>query len=224
MFKTIESIVRRKILEWLLKDGLPKLKVGNNTVTIDDESITLASLTSNPTLEKGKIWFRGDTGKIMWSPDGATAKEVSDITAEDVWTYSRRRLTVSIHSSPTDTNEYFTSNTSYTKVATEKVNFGVANAIIHIVRVSFSRYSRTEDSSSAAYSRIKIAGNPYCEGKTNNTYYVQLVNESVADLYVKTDSNGEIAVDVELYSEDSRYRIYVTNIVVKIWGIIIEPE
>jgi len=92
MFERVEKLIRLKLLKWLLKDGLPELKVGGNTIKIDGESIILPALTADPTLEQGKIWFR-DTGKIRWSPDGSTVKEVSDITAADVWSYSERTLT-----------------------------------------------------------------------------------------------------------------------------------
>ncbi|RLI46532.1 hypothetical protein DRO69_02810 [Candidatus Bathyarchaeota archaeon] len=92
MFERVEKLIRLKLLKWLLKDGLPELKVGGNTIKIDGESIILPALTADPTLAAGKIWFR-DTGKIRWSPDGSTVKEVSDITAADVWSYSERTLT-----------------------------------------------------------------------------------------------------------------------------------
>lgn len=80
MFKfkleSLEERIRRKLLEWLLKDGLPEIKVGQNTVKIDSESVTLASLTADPTLAEGKLFFRGDLDELRFSPDGATTKTV----------------------------------------------------------------------------------------------------------------------------------------------------
>ena len=68
--------IRRKILEWLLKDGIPYLRVGGNTVDISPNDITLPSLTSDPSLAKGKLWFRGDLGQLRFSPDGSNVKQV----------------------------------------------------------------------------------------------------------------------------------------------------
>jgi len=72
----IGKYIRRKILEWLLKDGIPYLRVGENTVDITGIDITLPSLTSDPSLAKGKIWFRGDLGQLRISPDGSNVKQV----------------------------------------------------------------------------------------------------------------------------------------------------
>ena len=72
----IGRYIRRKILEWLLKDGIPYLRVGENTVDITGIDITLPSLTSDPSLAKGKIWFRGDLGQLRISPDGSNVKQV----------------------------------------------------------------------------------------------------------------------------------------------------
>jgi len=144
--------------------------------------------------------------------------------SEEAWKYKVRRLTFKKAASPLDTNAYSTSSTDYVKVATEKVNFGLANAIIHIVRARFVRDSRTNNAAYGAHSRIKIAGNPYCEGSTHSTDYVTLDNESIVDLFVKADANGKIAVDVELSIENASYKAYIKNITVEIWGMVIEPE
>lgn len=68
--------LRRAILNWLLKDGLPELKVGDGTVSIDGQAITLASLTTDPSLVKGKMWYRDDVKKLKFSPDGSTVVNV----------------------------------------------------------------------------------------------------------------------------------------------------
>jgi len=82
--ESLEKRVRRKLLEWLLKDGLPEVKVGKNTVAIDGESITLASLATDPTLAEGKLFFRGDLDELRFSPDGSTVKVVHPATWDDI--------------------------------------------------------------------------------------------------------------------------------------------
>jgi len=67
--------LRRRIARWLL-EGLEELEVGGSTVKIDASSVTLASLTSDPTLAAGKLWFRSDLGQLRFSPDGSSAKQV----------------------------------------------------------------------------------------------------------------------------------------------------
>jgi len=68
--------LRRKILEWLLKD-LPEIKIGERTTIIDGSAVTLASLTADPTLVAGKMWFRSDLGRVLQSPDGTTVKRLA---------------------------------------------------------------------------------------------------------------------------------------------------
>jgi len=117
--ESLEKRIRRKVLEWLLKDGLPEVKIGKNTIRIDGESIVLASLAADPTLEAGKVWFRSDTGRIMWSPDGATIREVSafklldaslfDDFDDNKLTNRDRRYDVALYM-PTDWGEVVTSS------------------------------------------------------------------------------------------------------------------
>ena len=73
MFGSISSAIRRKILEWLLRDGIPEVKIGEGTIIIDGQSIRLASLTSDPSLAAGKIWYRSDLKDLRFSPDGTSA-------------------------------------------------------------------------------------------------------------------------------------------------------
>ena len=80
----IGKIIRQKILKWLLKDGIPfPVKVGEGTVNIDGESITLPSLTSDPTLTAGKLWYRSDLGRLHLSV-GTTKKTVFPAQWSDI--------------------------------------------------------------------------------------------------------------------------------------------
>ena len=66
----------RRFKKFLYRDKevkIHKLVVGDDPVLINGNSITLPSLTSNPTLSAGKIWFRGDLKNIVFSPDGSKA-------------------------------------------------------------------------------------------------------------------------------------------------------
>jgi hypothetical protein len=44
------------------------------SITLNDA--TLASLTADPTLATGKIWFRSDLGLLGYSPDGTTVRRI----------------------------------------------------------------------------------------------------------------------------------------------------
>jgi len=50
------------------------LKIGENTIVVDEDYIDLAPLTSNPTLSEGRMWLRGDADRIYWSPDGTNVE------------------------------------------------------------------------------------------------------------------------------------------------------
>jgi len=47
------------------------LKIGEDTIVVDTDYIELASLTADPTLAEGRVWFRGDKNEKRWSPDGS---------------------------------------------------------------------------------------------------------------------------------------------------------
>jgi len=51
------------------------LKIGENTIVVDENYIDLAPLTSDPTLAEGRVWFRGDKEEKRWSPDGTIIEE-----------------------------------------------------------------------------------------------------------------------------------------------------
>jgi hypothetical protein len=74
--------LKKKIASWLLKGveveelAVKKLRVGENTVTVDADSITLPGLTANPTLAAGKVWFRSDQGLLAYSPDGSAVRNI----------------------------------------------------------------------------------------------------------------------------------------------------
>jgi len=44
---------------------------------ISADEVTLASLTADPALAAGKIWFRSDLGRILQSPDGVITKQLA---------------------------------------------------------------------------------------------------------------------------------------------------
>jgi hypothetical protein len=73
---------KRKLVNWLLKDVeigeiiVGKLKIGGKTVTIDANSILLPSLTTDPTLAEGKIWYRADLDRLQYAIDTATKREI----------------------------------------------------------------------------------------------------------------------------------------------------
>jgi hypothetical protein len=75
------------------KGGADEVK-GLGSITLDDA--TLASLTADPTLAKGKMWYRSDLSRIRYSPDGTSVISIDPpLTAADVWSYSTRTLTQS---------------------------------------------------------------------------------------------------------------------------------
>jgi hypothetical protein len=42
--------------------------------------VPLRALTANPPLATGRLWFRSDIGKLLFSPDGTTSRYVLDLT------------------------------------------------------------------------------------------------------------------------------------------------
>jgi len=86
----LKRMIASRLLKFLLSnvevlevDGI-ELRVGGNTVRIDGSSITLQPLTSNPTLASGKIWFRSDLSKILYSPDGTNVKDIHPALWDDI--------------------------------------------------------------------------------------------------------------------------------------------
>jgi len=53
------------------------LKIGEDTVVVNKDHVDLAPLTADPALAEGRMWFRSDTDKAKWSPDGAIVEEFS---------------------------------------------------------------------------------------------------------------------------------------------------
>jgi len=76
--------IKKKLAWWLIKDlleeGVPYIKVGRKTVEIKPNAIKFDSLTSDPALEPGLLWFRGDINKLRFSKDGS---EITNILKED---------------------------------------------------------------------------------------------------------------------------------------------
>jgi len=76
--------IKKRIAWWLIKDlireGIPELKVGNNTLKIYPNAIKFETLTSDPTLEAGKLWYRSDLGRLRFSPDGTNVAEIASVS------------------------------------------------------------------------------------------------------------------------------------------------
>jgi len=56
------------------KGGADEVK---SLAAISTDEVTLASLTADPTLVAGKMWFRSDLGRILQSPDGVITKRLA---------------------------------------------------------------------------------------------------------------------------------------------------
>ena len=78
--------IRKTILNWLLKDGLPDVKIGEDPTVITGAHITLPGQTADPALAAGRIWLRSDLGRLRISPDGTTIKTLPN--AEDPNTFT----------------------------------------------------------------------------------------------------------------------------------------
>lgn len=76
MRRLLARLLWPEIRRLIAEEGLPALKVGASTVKINPDSIDLAQLTADPSLAAGRVWFRSDEGKLYYSPDGSTVKEV----------------------------------------------------------------------------------------------------------------------------------------------------
>jgi len=46
------------------------LKIGEDTIVVDEDYIELSPLTADPALAEGRVWFRSDEDEQRWSPDG----------------------------------------------------------------------------------------------------------------------------------------------------------
>lgn len=68
--------IRKAILNWLLKDGLPDVKIGEDPVIITGSHITLPGQTADPALAAGRIWVRSDLGLLSYSHDGSTIRRI----------------------------------------------------------------------------------------------------------------------------------------------------
>jgi len=82
-----------KVVNWILKNveleelRVYNLKVGNSTVYVKSDRITLAALSSDPTsLTQGDMWFNSTDGKIKFTPDGTAVKVLppAPITTDDI--------------------------------------------------------------------------------------------------------------------------------------------
>jgi len=76
LLRRFESMLRRKILEWLLKDGLPELRVGSETMVITGNYIDFALLTANPT---------GVEGRLCYNTTDKKARFYDGVSWRDLW-------------------------------------------------------------------------------------------------------------------------------------------
>lgn len=95
----IGKIIRKKILEWLLQDGLPPIKIGESTVIIDGNSITLPALNADPALTAGKLWFRSDLGRLKIALSSTSSKVVPTVPiSPDDWSATPDGVGFAYHS------------------------------------------------------------------------------------------------------------------------------
>jgi len=52
------------------------LKIGEDTIVVDEDYVELSPLTSDPSLTEGRFWFRSDENEKRWSPDGTNVEIV----------------------------------------------------------------------------------------------------------------------------------------------------
>jgi len=83
------------------------LKIGEDTIVVDVDYIDLASLTSDPTLAEGRVWFRSDENEKRWSPDGVNVEKLSTEVAFGL--KSIKGFVYLIEGTPTD-SWYFTAD------------------------------------------------------------------------------------------------------------------
>jgi len=69
--KRILKRLKKRFVKWLLSD-LDELRIGKNTVTVTGDYIDFSPLTADPTLSAGRVWFRSDLGRLIYSPDGTS--------------------------------------------------------------------------------------------------------------------------------------------------------
>jgi len=92
---------KKRVAWWLIKDlveeGLPYLRIGKNTVDLLPDSIKFPALTSDPSLEAVKLWYRSDLDEWRYTPDGTTVKKLGAATQPDnvyICTDNQGRLTI----------------------------------------------------------------------------------------------------------------------------------
>jgi len=52
------------------------LKIGEDTIVVDEDYLDLAGLTSDPPLAEGRFWWRGDMKQMRYSPNGTEVEKV----------------------------------------------------------------------------------------------------------------------------------------------------
>jgi len=86
ILKRMKKALAKKLLNFLIDGVLEvnEIKIGGKTIKIDANSITFHPLTSNPTLESGKTWFRSDIPAMLYSPDGINIRKIHPPDWNDV--------------------------------------------------------------------------------------------------------------------------------------------
>lgn len=87
------------------------LKIGEDTVVVDEDHVELSPLTSDPSLAEGRLWFRSDEDEKRWSPDGTNVEALSTATVGSPDLTSIKGFVYSAYGAPTD-SWHFTANPS----------------------------------------------------------------------------------------------------------------
>ena len=76
--------IKKKLAWWLIRDlfeeGVPYIKVGRKSVEIRPNAIKFDPLTSDPALEPGLLWYRGDFAEWRYSSDGSSIETLAPLT------------------------------------------------------------------------------------------------------------------------------------------------
>ena len=139
----------------------------------------------------------------------------------NVWTYSRRSLSIT-KGSASDTNTYAVTNTTWELKSTLYINVGVPNAKF-LVRMLYTRY--TLDASAAAsttiYAKIVIGGLTYSSHSVGSPGKETFEDTYIYPDIVTTDDNGNIVVEIYAYEDNPAYTTYLSDIEIRIVGEIV---
>jgi len=155
----------------------------------------------------------------LWHPE-----KIIEKSAKKVWEYAKRRLTLFKAPPVSDTTQVsYTDGATWGTAQTLYVGGFPANTIVCI------RYVRVKDSlyvsAGQGNRRLKISGvitaeSPFFTNTTAQTYET----ESITEIYAKTDADGRIAVEYQLYNNATGETTYSDNREIEIWATILEVE